>query len=465
MRRIFAIIIAKIIIKLARLMGHNGTNFGGEVAMRIYPDILRWFGSQVKKIIFVTGTNGKTSTNNMIYTILKEAGKSYICNKLGANLDSGIVSAFIDSSDNLGRIKADYASLEIDEASLPKVLKFIKPDIILFTNVFRDQLDRYCEIDMILSKIRASLKDHGETKLIINADDPSLVDMGESVPNSKYYFGIDGPLDTFDNHVGAGPKNESVKDGIFCKRCGNRLQYSRYFYGQLGYYFCQNCGFKRPAPDFYASIEMNSMHLKIAGRDFFRVNIVTGPINSYTVYNTLAAVTCAALLDVPPAIIERGVAGYKPQIGRMERFFVKKPIVFNLAKNPVGFNESLKIIGLDSREKTIAIGINDCVQDGKDVSWLWDTNFEALLEMDDKILKYVVFGRRRFDMALRLKYAGIGIHKIVVADSVKSTIDYVVNDKSSIAYMLVNYSLLFETHSLLKRRNNSVPDYHLPSVS
>lgn len=188
-------------------------------------------------------------------------------------------------------------------------------------------------------------------------------------------------------------------------------------------------------------------------------------MNSYTAYNTLAAVSCAALLDIPPAVIEKGLISYKPQIGRMEKFFINKPIVFNLVKNPVGFNESLKLIGQDSREKTIAIGINDCAQDGRDVSWLWDTNFESLLDFDGKIVKYIVFGRRRHDMALRLKYAGIETSKIQVADSTKLAIDYIAGDRSSVAYIFANYSLLFETRSILKRRSKNVSAYHMPSIS
>jgi UDP-N-acetylmuramyl tripeptide synthase len=453
-------------MKLARFLGHNGTNFCGEAAVKIYPDLLEWFSSQVKKgIILVAGTNGKTSVNNMINAILKEAGYSVVCNELGANLDSGIVSAFIGSSDVLGNINADFACLEIDEAVLPKILKFIKPDFIIFTNIFRDQLDRYCEIEMILNKIKTALKDNSGARLIINADDPSLVEMGESVPNLKYYYGMNESMDTTDNHVGADSKNELIKDSIFCRRCGNRLQYERYYYGQLGYYFCRNCGFKRPVPDFCASIEKTPMHLKVSGRDFFRANIFTGFINSYTAYNTLAAVSCAALLDIPTAVIEKGLLGYKPQIGRMEKFFINKPIVFNLVKNPVGFNETLKAIGQDNREKTIAIGINDYVQDGRDVSWLWDTNFEILLDFDDKIIKYIVFGRRRHDMALRLKYAGIQMNKIKLADSPKLAVHYMVSDRSSVAYIFANYSLLFETRSILKRRSKDVSDYHMPSVS
>ena len=147
MRRILAVILAKITIGLVKILGHRGTNIGGELALRLCPDILAWFGSKVKdRIIFVTGTNGKTSTNNMIYSIIHESGHPCVCNRLGANLDSGLISAFINSSNLIGNFDADYACLEVDEASLAKIMVHMNPHIIVFTNIFRDQLDRFSEL-------------------------------------------------------------------------------------------------------------------------------------------------------------------------------------------------------------------------------------------------------------------------------------------------------------------------------
>ena len=231
MRRILAIIIAKITIALAKLLGHGGSNFGGELALRICPDILAWFGSQIKdKIIFVTGTNGKTSTNNMIYSIIRASGHSCVCNRLGANLDSGLISAFIGHCDLIGRVDADYAALEVDEASLFKVMKHIKPHMIVFTNIFRDQLDRYSEIDALLNKINAAIRTSQRTVLLINSDDPALVALAEELPNEKYYYGIENPVD-----MGS---QDLARDSVFCKECGKRLHYKHYYYGQLGHFAC-----------------------------------------------------------------------------------------------------------------------------------------------------------------------------------------------------------------------------------
>lgn len=461
MRRILAIIIAKITIALAKLLGHGGSNFGGELALRICPDILAWFGSQIKdKIIFVTGTNGKTSTNNMIYSIIRESGHSCVCNRLGANLDSGLISAFIGHCDLIGRVDADYAALEVDEASLFKVMKHIKPHMIVFTNIFRDQLDRFSEIDALLNKINAAIKTSQRTVLLINSDDPALVALAEELPNEKYYYGIENPVD-----MGS---QDLARDSVFCKECGQRLYYKHYYYGQLGHFACDNCGFKRPTPHYKAHVKDDGTKrlLTVADRDdSFSAQIDFHITDTYSLYNTLAAVSCAALLGNSSETVLNGLEKYKPQIGRMERFYIGKPIVLNLAKNPVGFNESMKIISLDTSSKVIALGINDMPSDGIDVSWLWDTNFEILLKIDDSIANYTVFGRRRYDMALRLKYAGIDENKITVSATIEDAVDNLVRTESNTGYVLVNYSLLFETQKILKGLNRDVKTDAVPSVS
>lgn len=461
MRRILAIIIAKITIALAKLLGHGGSNFGGELALRICPDILAWFGSQIKdKTIFVTGTNGKTSTNNMIYSIIRESGHSCVCNRLGANLDSGLISAFIGHCDLIGRVDADYAALEVDEASLFKVMKHIKPHMIVFTNIFRDQLDRYSEIDALLNKINAAIRTSQRTVLLINSDDPALVALAEELPNEKYYYGIENPVD-----MGS---QDLARDSVFCKECGQRLYYKHYYYGQLGHFACDNCGFKRPTPHYKAHVKDDGTKrlLTVADRDdSFSAQIDFHITDTYSLYNTLAAVSCAALLGNSSETVLNGLEKYKPQIGRMERFYIGKPIVLNLAKNPVGFNESMKIISLDTSSKVIALGINDMPSDGIDVSWLWDTNFEILLEIDESIANYTVFGRRRYDMALRLKYAGIDENKITVSATIEDAVYNLVRTESNTGYVLVNYSLLFETQKILKGLNRDVKTDAVPSVS
>ncbi|MGB4198841.1 MAG: MurT ligase domain-containing protein, partial [Tepidanaerobacteraceae bacterium] len=290
--------------------------------------------------------------------------------------------------------------------------------------------------------------------------DPALVALAEELPNEKYYYGIENPVD-----MGS---QDLARDSVFCKECGQRLYYKHYYYGQLGHFACDNCGFKRPTPHYKAHVKDDGTKrlLTVADRDdSFSAQIDFHITDTYSLYNTLAAVSCAALLGNSSETVLNGLEKYKPQIGRMERFDIGKPIVLNLAKNPVGFNESMKIISLDTSSKVIALGINDMPSDGIDVSWLWDTNFEILLKIDDSIANYTVFGRRRYDMALRLKYAGIDENKITVSATIEDAVDNLVRTESNTGYVLVNYSLLFETQKILKGLNRDVKTDAVPSVS
>jgi UDP-N-acetylmuramyl tripeptide synthase len=441
LRRIISIMAAKLVMRLAKLMGHKGTNLGGEVALRIYPRILDYFGSQVReKILFVTGTNGKTSTNNMIYSIIRESGKSCVSNRLGANLDAGLISAFIDNSDILGRIDADYACLEVDESTLPKVMRQLKPDAILFTNIFQERRDKLSNIDTILNNIKISLDNFHNICIILNADDPSLVHLGERVSHPKIYYGIDTPVIS----------GEIAGDEVLCWRCTQPLTYNHNFYASLGHYSCQNCGFQRPDPDYEVTGAEDRRRLRVTGKDGFNVEVEGNFVDTYSIYNTIAAVTYGAMLGLDTGVIQRGISKYKPQLGRMELFDVGKPIILNLAKNPVGFDESMKVVVQDPRPKTVVLGINDLPQDGTDVSWLWDTNFEMLKEASVK--EYAVFGRCSGDMARRLEDAGIDPSGITTLDSAEAAVEFVAKNRAPVTYMLVNYSLLFETQGLLKRR-------------
>lgn len=396
----------------------------------------------------------------MIYSIIRQSGHSCVCNQLGANLDSGLISAFINSSDIIGNFDAGYACLEVDEASLAKIMVNMKPHIIVFTNIFRDQLDRYSEIDALLNIIETSLEKSYDTVLLINADDPSLVNLGERLPHVKYFYGIETAIDM-------GSQDLAV-DSVFCKKCGHRLDYEHYYYGQLGHYTCNKCGFKRPIPDFQALIEDNKGKRKliVQNKDTdFKIQVDIDSSDTYSIYNMLAAISCGALMGTASETVSRGLESYRPQLGRMEKFYIQKPITLNLAKNPVGFNESMKIVSQDVNIKTVAIGINDLPQDGLDVSWLWDTNFEILLETDDAIENYIVFGWRRYDMALRLKYAGIDPDKVTIAENIEDAVESIVKGASEAGYILLNYSLLFDTQKILKGRNEDAKANPVPSVS
>ncbi len=196
----------------------------------------------------------------------------------------------------------------------------------------------------------------------------------------------------------------------------------------------------------------------------FKIRFDIESNETYSLYNMLAAVSCCALMGITQKTVVKGLEHYRPQLGRMERFYIQKPITLNLAKNPVGFNESMKIVSQDIHLKTIAIGINDLPQDGQNISWLWDTNFEILLGVDDTIEDYVLFGQRRYDTALRLKYAGIDSDKFIIIEDIRDMVDCIVESQSEVGYVLLNYSLLFDTQKILKRRSKSAKTNPMPPI-
>lgn len=449
LREIFAALAGKTVTNLAKITGRQGTSIGGSVALKISPDVLSWFSSKVKNdIIFVTGTNGKTSTNNMIYSIIHEAGYTCACNHIGANMEVGLISAFIDSS-SIFNPSLDFACMEVDEASLPKAAAHAKPDIIVFTNIFPDQSDRYVEIDALLNKIKEGLEASADITLLINADDPFIVSIGDMLPNPKKYYGIEGGLENI--------SEDKTEQAVLCKKCGSVLSYDCRYYGQLGHYTCSKCDFCRPVPDFSAVIENKdgAQTFKILDKDKNPIIKMEVDIrDTYTIYNMTAAASCALIAGISAETVVEGLKKYKPQAGRMEEFYIQKPILLNLAKNPVGFNESMKAISKDEKIKTVVIGVNDLPQDGRDVSWLWDTDFEILKKIDDTITNYILFGRRRYDIALRLKYAGIDTAKFIISETLEDVVNNVVETKSEIGYIISNYSLTFDIRKILKERDS-----------
>lgn len=449
MKETFAVLAGKAAVNFAKMTGRQGTSIGGRVALKISPNILTWFSSKVKNdIIFVTGTNGKTSTNNMIYSIIHEAGYTCACNNIGANMEVGLISAFIDRSSVL-KPSLDFACMEVDEASLPKAAASTKPDIIVFTNIFPDQSDRYVEIDALLNKIKDGLEVSPNTTLLINADDPFLVSIGNLLPNPKQYYGVEKWFDNI--------SEDTLADAVLCKKCGSILSYDCRYYGQLGRYSCSKCGFHRPVPDFSAVIENEDdvQLFKIIDKDKKSIIAVKTDVSDrYTVYNMAAAASCGLLIGIRPETIIKGLQKYKPQAGRMEEFYIQKPILLNLAKNPVGFNESMKTVSKDERTKTVAIGVNDLPQDGRDVSWLWDTDFEILKKIDGTVTSYILFGRRRYDAALRLKYAGIDTTKLIISETLEDVVSNVVETESEIGYIISNYSTTFDIRKILEERDS-----------
>ncbi|MEK7544278.1 MAG: Mur ligase family protein [Patescibacteria group bacterium] len=445
----------ELVIKFFRLGA--GATWPGEVAIRLNPHILSSFASQFRKgIILVAGTNGKTTTALMIKTILEAQGFSVVHNASGANLENGIVSALINQTDWKGHVSADWGVFEVDENSLPIVIKSIKSIkskvIIVLLNLFRDQLDRYGEVDVIAEKWQKSLqsleshdqktRSKNEVKIIANADDPLIVSLSKVVaskPGPSFanatagrleanitYFGLDDPSQ-FQKNV------DHAMDSTFCPRCGARLIYKGYYYSHIGVWRCEKCNAKRPALDVWES------EYPLPGL--------------YNRYNTLAAVAVVKTLDIKRAAINQALKKFTPPFGRQEEFDVdgKKVKIF-LSKNPTGFNQSLRtVLGLGA--KHLLFVLNDRIPDGRDVSWIWDVDFEVLAQ-DEHVI--TVSGDRTYDLALRLKYAEIiknlnfKLQKFIEPDlqhALKQSLEEVPIGET--LYILATYSAMLEVRKLL----------------
>ncbi len=433
MRKILAIWAAKLAAIAGRLFGKASSAGPGKIALKICPDIIDKLKGNVKKGVIVTcGTNGKTTTNNIIYSALTKCGYSVLCNSRGANMLSGVATAFALQCDWLGRFEVDYACLEVDEASTVRVFRQIKPDFVVMTNLFRDQLDRYGEIEQTMSLIKKAISMADKPTLVLNGDDPLTASFGIDYDNAIYYGIGEKVL----------PQVDDVKEGRFCVVCGAEQKYNYFHYSQLGDYYCTNCGNKRPSIDFEAKDVDLSKNLA------FTVNGQRFELNHrgfYNIYNILASFTVLETMGVVKEPFQKLIEDYKPQIGRMEEMNLGKPVILNLAKNPAGFNQAIATVLQDSRKKDVIFAVNDAPSDGQDVSWLWDVDFDKVVHSELNSLS--VSGIRRYDLALRFKYSDIKVDNI--CEDMKSLIEKALNSDAEVCYALVNYTALFDTEKIM----------------
>lgn len=438
LRRLFAIYCCKLLIFAGKLAGKKGSSTPGGIALRLYPNILRDLAKQVRReTIFVCGTNGKTTTNNLLYSLLKQGGKNVVCNTVGANMLAGVTCAYISACSLSGRLHADYAAIECDEASLRHVAKHVQPDRLVITNLFRDQLDRYGEIDITIDLLNQALDKLPDTTLILNGDDPLCVQFGQG--RKALYYGIDEDCNVSVNET---------KEGQFCLQCGAPLAYQFYHYSQLGHYTCTNCGFCRPTPDYSArdiNLDGKLQFTIYYGDESYPLNL--NYRGFYNIYNVLASFAAYQSLGLPVDGLNAVFDAYRPQIGRMESFTIAgKQVIFNLSKNPAGFNQGIATLVSDRRKKDVMVVINDNAQDGIDVSWLWDVDFDRL--HDANVQQITASGIRKYDIGLRLKYAGFD--QIKTADRTRASLLEAIQGPGEVCYILVNYTALFSTQDDLK---------------
>ena len=393
---------------LKHVFRRPAANFPGKIALYVDPRLLANLrGKLARGSIMVVGTNGKTTVTNLLADVLEGSGARVVCNRTGANLDSGVSTALLHAKE------ADWGVFESDELWLKKMTPQLKPTYVLLLNLFRDQLDRCGEIDRIQDSIVEALSASPETILVFNADDPlcaTIAKRASELPGRErtrqIAFGVSESM---------GLAQNTVSDATMCQLCSSMFEYDFRQYGQLGAWHCPTCGFSRPALDFAAqNVELGERELSFdiarpqpnAGESAPARPIRAAFSGAYMVYNLLAVGVAADLVGCGNDAIQAAIESFDPKNGRLQHYSVEgRSILLNLAKNPTGFNQNLKIIEKDASPKAVAFFINDKEADGHDISWLWDIDFEELSRQEG----CVVFagGIRGNDMQVRLKYAGI----------------------------------------------------------
>lgn len=439
-----AIITANIMTFLIQLISQSSaTSLPGLISLRICPDFIKMAQKYCKDgVITITGTNGKTTTAGLLAHIIQENDKKVLHNEKGANMLSGIASALVMG---VGfHRKSNYFVLESDEAYLTKLYDYLDSKYLLITNLFRDQLDRYGELDTTFKKIQEAIDKNPKLKAVINADDPMVALLAPN--NERIYFGfndIEFMFETIDTKAPA--------ESVVCPNCGKSLIYDKRFYAHLGNYHCE-CGYSRSSLKYSADakifMDYSIINLKYDGKELsFKVNLP----GLYNVYNALAAISMALELKIPQEVIQKALKSYKSIFGRAENLVLKnKKVLVQLIKNPVGASEVLRLIG-DNKESKLLIMLNDNYADGRDVSWIWDANFEILRNYKQKI---VISGVRAYDMALRLKYAGIEESQMLIEKDIKKAIDKSLNMTNANETLLIlpTYTALLKMQSIIKHQ-------------
>ena len=413
-------------LKFSRIS--SGTAIIGMIALKINPKFLEHCNRYISHKINVTGTNGKTTTSGLVSHLISKNHKKIINNAKGANMLTGIANSFAVSLNPFRHY--DYSVIETDEGFLAQVYNSLDSDYLLVTNLFRDQLDRFGELLTTKKFIQDGIDKKKNITLLLNADDP-LVASFEGGKN-KIYYGVENVYYTQDSIN----TNFSVEEKFNCP-CGAQLIYDKKFYAQQGHYHC-NCGYKRPEVKYKADVTLYKDHsVLIINGEKYEVPLV----GLFNAYNALAAISLCLELGIEN--IAENLLSFKVAFGRSEvKYLNGKRALIQLIKNPVGANEVLKTIDLNSN---ILIAINDNYADGRDVSWLWDANFECLKNISHEI---VVSGSRADDMALRLKYAGVDLQKIRVIHNIQEAVNYIAKTAGSSITILPTYTVLLKINKM-----------------
>lgn len=453
MRFYLALWVGKLAIWGSRLFGWGGSSLPGRVARRLDPRVLeRLAGQPTGGNLMISGTNGKTTTAKMISEIATASGFRLTHNRAGANLISGLTTAYLQAASPAGRVTTDLGLLEVDEATVPRAAEEVSPKAMVVTNFFRDQLDRFGELEHTVRFIRRGLERmRPDSIAVLNADDPLVANLGRTAPTQVLYYGIDAP--------GLGSHEvDHTAEAKHCVICGARYEYNVYYYAHLGKFRCPNCGNSRPDPqvvltDLVSEGSRGSrLTIGLPGGKIVEARISIPGL--YNVYNALAAAAAASALGISPVNIKAGLESFSSHFGRMELISLgDREIFLALVKNPVGFNQVIRTINETREQKTLLIAINDKYADGRDVSWLWDVDFESLVAGQEHVKTVIASGLRAEDMALRLKYAGLEVARVQMEVDLRQALEKGLRsiNAGEILYVLPTYTAMLEVREILTK--------------
>ncbi len=414
-RQLASISASKATLDVLRRTGRGGTAAPGLVALQIDPEVVSKIARRLPNgAVVVAGTNGKTTTSRMIADIIEASGLQVLHNRSGSNLARGVAATFIQHSSLTGEPNAEIAVIESDEAALPEILRLVQPRLLVLNNLFRDQLDRYGELDTVSRTWKAAFaRIPATTRLIVDVDDPTLATITDDLVAPRTAFGLSAP----EHKLAALPH---AADAAICRKCGADLTYHELYLGHLGDWSCHSCGYARPHLDVTgANIRLDAMAsltMSVASGSQSLDDVTVQVPGIYNAYNVTAAVATGFALGIAPDTIRTALETFQSPFGRAERIsYEGREISIALVKNPVGFNEVLRTItggGSELAAPTLIV-INDEFADGRDVSWLWDVDFEMLAA---GTMPIATAGIRGADMANRLKYAGVDDARLIPID-------------------------------------------------
>ncbi|MCB0861941.1 MAG: Mur ligase family protein [Solirubrobacterales bacterium] len=437
--------IARSIGRLSRATGRGGgTTLPGRVLLKLDPNAIDKLGARLSEgTTLISATNGKTTTASMLATILEGAGRRPVHNRAGSNMTWGVATALLEQHGTEGLF-------EVDEAWLPEVADRLEPRTILLGNLFRDQLDRYGETEALADAwADLATRSADRSDFVLNADDPLIADIGNSSGPGTSYFGIADESQALS-------ELQHAFDAKLCRVCGHELTYDRAFVGHLGHYHCESCGMRRPEPD----VSANRITLRGMSGVTARIDSPEGssklelPLPGlYNLYNALGAISTARQMGVPVEASVRSLASMKAVFGRVERIRIKETTLsILLIKNPAGANEVIRTLSLEPAPVDLWIALNDRIADGRDVSWIWDADFEMLA---DRIGKVTCTGTRASEMALRLKYAGWPADRVEVIGNLEEALDRALGGAKEALFALPTYTALLDLRKLLADRGDT----------